>query len=690
MYDSPDEIDTPDIKITPTATTSSCKMANLVLAETCEEAHQTEMGESTPYIFLCKAFLHISNHSGRLECILKLARAFHTIMQHCQADLVPAMYLTLNKVAPDQEGIELGVGDAILVKAVADGCGNTVNHVKEQYKKSGDLAEVAQFAKKGVMTLCKSKPLTIRQVFATFYDIATKSSGKDAQKFRQEKITRLLQRSMGIESNFIVRALQGKMRIGMAVQSVLAAFAYALLFAEHPNYRSMKPEVLQHELNRVSEGVQSKYHLIPSLSHIVPKFLAEGLSILNSDSLSIIPFVALKPMLASPENGVHGVFHRVGTRKMSCEFKYDGERAQIHFERKPGASEKPPQSACKVQIYSRNSENNTTKYPDIVASLESCIHPSVQSCILDGEVVAIDPSTGQIQSFQHLQHRARKDVRLDAVEIPVCVVLFDIIFLNGKSLINQSLRERRNILFSSGKFQEVPGKWKFVEFIDTNDAAEIDEFFQKSVAFGCEGLIVKVLDEGADYIPCKRSFSWLKLKKDYMEGLVDTLDLVPIGAYYGKGKRTGVFGGFLLACYDTETESFQSICKLGTGFTDEQLESLSSSLGDIIRAEAMPFYRYDAKDEPDVWLDPSRVWEVKAADLSLSPRHYAGFDAVAPGKGIALRFPRFIRQREDKSVADSTDSQQVVHMFQQQAVSSMTDTLDGFEKSQAGADDTQL
>ena len=646
---------------------TSCKMANLILSEPLDDSLSDTVSEHIPYSFLCKAFLYISNHSARLECIRKLAYTFHAILRAEPADLLPAMYLTLNKVAPDQEGIELGVGDAILVKSIAEGCCQSTNNVKDQYKKSGDLAEVAQFAKKGLVTLCKSKPLTLRQVFSTFYDIAIKS-GKDAQKQRQDSITRLLQRSVGIESNFIVRALQGKMRIGMAEQSVLAAFAYALFFEENPAFQKWPPERLQGDLSTVSERVQNAYHRVPSLTHMVPLLLRDGLKALTDGSLSILPFVAIKPMLASPENGVQGIFNRIGEQKMSCEYKYDGERAQIHFVRTP------QDGKVKVKIYSRNSENNTTKYPDIIAAINECIDSSVESCILDAEVVAIDPVSGKIQSFQYLQHRGRKDVRLDQVKIPVCVVLFDIIYLNGMSLLDESLRQRRAKLFGSGLFREVPSKWKFVEYLDSNDTTEIDAFFQRALAFGTEGLIVKLLDDEAGYIPCKRSFSWLKLKKDYMEGLVDTMDLVPIGAYHGKGKRTGVYGGFLLACFDKETETFQSICKLGTGFSDDQLEALSASLQDIVQDDPLPFYRYDTKDVPDVWLRPTKVWEVRAADLSVSPRHYAGFDRVVEGKGIALRFPRFIRERDDKAPADSTDSEQIVHIFKQQAVSAFTDS----------------
>lgn len=296
----------------------------------------------------------------------------------------------------------------------------------------------------------------------------------------------------------------------------------------------------------------------------------------------------------------------------------------------------------------------------------------VTSCVLDGEVVAYDREKDKLLPFQILSTRARKDVALESIKVQVIYLAFDLLYINGHSLLHTPLSVRRQILRSC--FREVPGLFAFAQHKESADVTDIQTFLNDAVTGGCEGLMVKVLDgRESVYEPSKRSLNWLKLKKDYMDGLTDSLDLVPIGAWVGKGKRTGTYGAYLLACYDPEEEMFQAITKIGTGFSDEMLAELTKAFKEkpdcIKETKPANVMAGDMKETPDVWFDPdaSEVWEVMAADLSISPVHMAAFGKVSSEKGIALRFPRFLRRRDDKGPVDATNADQVADMYRSQA-----------------------
>jgi len=230
--------------------------------------------------------------------------------------------------------------------------------------------------------------------------------------------------------------------------------------------------------------------------------------------------------------------------------------------------------------------------------------------------------------------------------------------------VKQPLRNRRakmrNII------PEMNEKLQFAVGKDLNSAEEVEAFLGEAVDHQCEGLMIKTLDENASYEPSKRSLNWLKLKKEYVEGLGDSIDLVPLGGYRGKGKRTGVYGAFLLAVYDASSGEFQTCCKIGTGLSDADLTQHYEFFKDhVINQKRID---YDVHDSlcPDDWFDAVQVWEIQAADLSISPIHSSCNTLREDGKGIGLRFPRFMRIRDDKGPEDATSSEQILHMFEDQ------------------------
>ncbi|KAI6031846.1 hypothetical protein BKA83DRAFT_90832 [Pisolithus microcarpus] len=584
-------------------------------------------GDPVPYASLAKTFSLIEATTKRLEKTSILTSFFFLVIQRRakgdSSSLLQSVYLCINRLSPDYVGVELGIGESLLIKAISESTGRTLATLKAELKKEGDLGLVAMH----------------------LYNLSYQSQAK-----KVSIITKLLAACQEMEAKYIVRSLEGKLRIGNAERTVLVALAHAVVLADkEQNGKKWSKEKLTSRFEESANIMKSVYSELPNYDLVVPALLDHGVMKLKN-VCKLTPGVPLKPMLAKPTKAIGEVLDRFENKRFTCEYKYDGERAQVHkLER------------GSVAIFSRNSEDMSNKYPDLVEQLSHCIKPETKSFVLDAEAVALENTTGKLMPFQELSKRKRKD----DIQVHVCLFAFDLLYLNGEPLLQKPLWERRELL--QKYFQVVPGEFDFARSSDGESTDEIQAFLEESVKDGCEGLMIKMLDSDASYYePSRRSVNWLKLKKDYLAGVGDSLDLVVVGGYYGKGKRTNVYGAFLLACYDADAEEYQTICKIGTGFSEEVLQSH----WDALRPLESQKPRGDVKAggaKPDIWFEPKVVWEVLTADLSLSPV-YTAAQGLVDERGISLRFPRFLRVRDDKLAEDATGPEQIAEMYERQTL----------------------
>ncbi|KAI9922733.1 hypothetical protein PsorP6_001157 [Peronosclerospora sorghi] len=673
---------------------------------------------------------------SRLDSIRLLAHEFRRLLALPTAqELTSALYLTASQLAPPYEGLELRFGAKTFVKLLEQLEVQHEGDVDSTWKLEKFLSTYPDYGQATQALLAnghiafpveeKDKVLSIQAVHETLISIG-KDKGAGGTMRKQQLALQLLQQCRCSEERImLVRILAHQnLRIGMGEKSILCALALAsspyassaecsgqnvasltqdthwpdsviAAYAQHPNYRVLAKvlHASQHE-----KEPERRIQLLQNEAH--PE---TGVPVLT--------------MSAYPLSSVAAVLERIDnskSRTATCEFKYDGARVQVHL-----SLLNKRRGECSVKrIFSRNMENITERFSSLLNVLEERVtlrnadvqgFSPVVSLIVEGEVVACDREKGTFRPFQMLQTKSTSEF---------CLFLFDLLAVNDANLLQKPLRERRTLLHNL--LEERPGYVEVVQHIDISLASSaeaskstdlIQEFLLKAVSSGCEGLMVKLLDDAeSEYKAGKRSYSWMKLKQDYLTDdsksatlgekgtfLADTLDLVPIGAVYGKGRRTGVFGSFLMATYNSSSGKFEvssnrrhvqvllyvltlvfaAIGKVGSGFSDENLMEVAGRLQSHVLAstDKVP-EQYEScaihSRHPDVWFSPEEVWEIKATQLTESPLYTCGAGIAAdqgndaPRKGLALRFPRFIRFRPDKRPWQATESSQVVKLFQQQ------------------------
>jgi DNA ligase-1 len=496
-------------------------------------------------------------------------------------------------------------------------------------QKSGDIGETAQklIAKKRQATFFQ-KPLTAERVYETL-DKMAKTTGSGAVDSKMALLAGLLSDASPKEAKYILRTVTGNLRLGIADMTVLDALAIA--------YGGGKD---------ARELVERAYNISSDLGRVANVVAEKGIE--GVKKFQVVVFEPIRPMLAERLASPEEILEKLGG-KCVAEYKYDGERVQAHKKGK------------EVVLYSRRLESISDQYPDAAELVKANVR--AEEAILEAECVAVDLETGELLPFQELMHRRRKYGVKEAMEqYPVSLFMFDALYVDGRDLTLEAYPLRRKLLEKAIKEGE---RVKVAKQLKTSSVKELEEFFEEAIEDGCEGLICKSVGKDSVYQAGARGWLWIKYKRDYKSEMTDTVDLVVVGAFHGRGKRAGTYGALLLAAYNHEADTFETVTKCGTGFTDNDLKKLP----ELLQRHVVPrrHSRVQSKLEADVWFEPKVVLEVLGAEITLSPIHVCALDSIRKGSGLAIRFPRFTgKYRTDKAAEDGTTSVEVTEMYRNQ------------------------
>ena len=545
------------------------------------------------------------------------------------------IYLIQGKLYPDYEGIELGLAGKMAIRILAYSSGLSIAAVEEIYRKTGDLGDTASevMKSKNQTTLFADK-MTVERVYLTLDRIA-RTVGSGSQEVKLRLVSSLLSDATSRESRYIMKFVMGTLRLGIADYTVMDALALA--FTGDKSNRKI---------------LENAYNVSSDLGTVAKLLATKGLESIRS--LQITLYKPIRPMLAERVRTAEEALERMDGRA-AVEYKLDGERIQVH------------KGKGKVELFSRRLEKITDHYPDVAEAIKSI---KTEEAILEAEVVAINPLTDEFLPFQELMHRRRKyDIKQAIENYPVVMNFFDVLYMDGDDKTSLTYLQRRKLIkkIIQGSRNE---KTRLVPQIIVEKSEQIDKFMASAIENGCEGLMIKQLK--STYRAGNREFAWVKLKREYRSDLADTLDLVIVGALYGRGRRVGKYGALLLAAYDSKSDIFRSTCKVGAGFTDQHLEQFLDNLETHLITHRHA--RVDTGMEMDVWFEPKIVIEVIASEITLSPSHTAAINSIRQGFGLALRFPKFTGKiRYDKKPEDATDVEELVSMYKQQMRAIKTD-----------------
>jgi DNA ligase-1 len=536
------------------------------------------------------------------------------------------VYMTLGELYPAYVGLELGVAEKLAAKAIRQVSGAGEKELNDLFSRHGDLGTVAELLlRTKEQTTLFVQELTVEEVYSSLEKIA-KASGPGAVDVKTAVLSKLLAMATPVEAKHIVRIVTGKMRLGVADMTVLDALAKAF--------------------GGDREVYERAYNLSSDIGLVAKTAAMEGVEGVSKFRVRV--GIPVRCMLAERLSSAVEILEKMDGVGFT-EYKYDGERMQIH------------KAGEKVWIFSRRQENITQQYPDVVEAVEKYVKAA--EAILECEAVPLDPDTGETLPFQELMHRKRKkEIERAAEEYPVALYFFDILYVDGEDMTTKPFLERRKML---EKVIVEDERVKLSTGLLTHSPEEVEKIFAEAVEAGCEGVIVKSVGEDSVYRAGARGWQWIKFKRDYRSEMIDTVDLVVVGAFHGRGRRRGKFGALLTAVYNEERDVFQTVCKVGSGFKDEDLERFTEMINQLKIPHKHA--RVESLMTPDVWVEPSIVLEIIGAEVTLSPVHTCAWGVLKEGYGLGIRFPRYTgRLRTDKKPEDATTDREIVEMYRRQ------------------------
>lgn len=552
-------------------------------------------------------------------------------------------YLLQGRVVPLYHNLEFGLAEKMVIKTISQVCSVSEKEVIKNFKELGDLGKTIEELKKRDQKITDTfEKLNILQVYNTLLQIA-QTSGEGSIEKKISLFASLLKKADPLSSCYIVRIPLDKLRLGFSDMTILDALSWLLISSKKERHQ-----------------IEKSYNVRPDLGFIARTIKEKGLKGLKS----IAPQVGTPILMARADRleNPKEILEKIG--KCAIEFKYDGLRLQIHYQKKDNTGK------TLIKLFSRNLEEMTLMFPEIIQAVKQQVKS--EEIIFEGEVVAYNPKTGVLIPFQQTMQRKRKyNIEEKAKEIPVKLFAFELLYHNGKNLIEEPYSLRKELLnkvIKAGKTIEI-AKEKI-----TASEKEIEAMFIQSINQGFEGIIAKKLN--GVYQAGVRGFNWIKFKRAMSKKLIDTFDVLVMGYTKGEGKRTGFgIGQFLTGVFDNQKDQFTTITKIGTGLTDQQFQEFIKRVKPLEVSFKPNNYNVDKLLEPDVWLKPSLVVEIAADEITRSQIHTTG-RILGPSKsgkaqevkepGYALRFPRLVSFRDDKGPSSVTTLKEIITIFQKQ------------------------